>query len=166
MDVVIDANILIDLLDIDLFELFLALPWRRYVSYEVVGEMRPDNRPAVENAIEAGRLIRPTFDFDDILQIQTLASAYRRFSSADCSCLYLARKLSANLLTGERLLRNIAREHYAIRVHGTIFVIDTMAGSVVSYSEAHTRLSQLEKINPRLPKSEINRYLERWKKLS
>lgn len=163
--IVSDANILIDLLQIELFQGFLKINWEKHLPPNVIDEVREDNSNQLFNAIDNDKLIPPKFSSDDLLEIQKLKIRYPPLSLADCSCLYLAENLPAILLTGERKLRNIATGVHKLEVHGILWVIEKLIeDKIVTYRSAHEKLTQLIRINDRLPKNECDRYLRHWKK--
>ena len=163
--VISDANIIIDLLHLTLFEDFLRLSWEKHVPPGVVDEVREENSSLLIDAINAGQLSMPAFDFEDLQQIQKYFEQYPPLSVADCSCLHLAERLPAILLTGEKRLRSIASGTHAIKVHGTLWVLDNLIKeNIINYRKVHAKLNDLMQINPRLPKAECRKRLKRWKK--
>lgn len=163
--VVSDANIIIDLLQINLFPDFLKINWEKYITPNVVDEVKEENSDLLFNAINANQVFMPPFEFDDLQQIQNYFSRYAPLSVADCSCLHMAEKISAILLTGEKQLRNIASTTHSLEVHGTLWILDHLIGDkIITYRQAYSKLTTLIQINPRLPKSEIEKRLRRWKK--
>ena len=161
--VVTDANIIIDLLQIDIFRYFLKLNWGKYVPPDVTDEVQEPNSDQLIDAIKAGKIILPSFSSDDLLNIQELKTRYSALSFVDCSCLYLASHLSAILLTGERRLRNIATDAHHLTVHGTLYVLERLIEqNIITHRKAHEKLSQLMQINNRLPHRVCVRLLKRW----
>ncbi len=124
--VVCDANLIIDLLQVDLFKSFLKLKWDKHVPPDVIDEVQEDNADQLVTAINAGKLILPTFSPEDLKKMQKLKTRYSSLSIQDCSCLFLAENLFAILLTGERRLRRIATESHRVRVHGILWVFERL----------------------------------------
>lgn len=86
-------------------------------------------------------------------------------SIADCSCLYLAQRLNATLLTGDAALRRIATQNN-VGVHGILWVFDEMlAADLLTKHQAYEKLRELMAINPRLPKGECNKRLKSWRQV-
>ena len=163
--VVSDANIIIDLLQIDLFAAFLKLDWEKHVPPDVADEVQEDNSYQLIDAINEGRLARAQFNPSHLLEIQKLKAQYPPLSVADCSCIYMAENLPAILLTGERRLRSIATDAHRLEVHGTLWVMEILIEKrIVTHRLAHAKLSHLMKINNRLPQKECTRLLRRWEK--
>lgn len=112
--VVCDANEIIDLLQVDSFKSFLKLKWDKYVPPDVIDEVREDNTDQLVTAINSDKLILPTFSPKELIKIQELKTQYPSLSIEDCSCLFLAERLPAVLLTGERRLRRIAADSHRV----------------------------------------------------
>lgn len=163
--VVCDANIIIDLLQVDLFKFFLKLEWEKYVPPDVADEVHEDNIDQVIHAINAAKIILPIFNPEDLIEIEKLKVRYPPLSMEDCSCLFLAENLSAILLTGERRLRTIATESHRLKVHGILWIFEGLIEkNIITARMAHAKLTHLMKINNRLPKKECERLLNYWKK--
>jgi predicted nucleic acid-binding protein len=165
--IVCDANILIDLLQVELFKAFLKLKWEMHVSPDVVDEVQEENSDQLTQKIRLNEIHLPVFTPDDLLKIQEYKSRYRSLSIQDCSCLLLAEKHSALLLTGERKLKNIATSFHGVEVHGILWIFERLIQKkIIIPPKAHALLTQLMKLNTRLPKAECERLLKHWGKNS
>ena len=78
--VVCDANIIIDLLQVELFKSFLKLKWEKYVSPAVADEVQEDNTDQLIQAINSTKITLPSFDPADLLKIQELKVRYPSLS--------------------------------------------------------------------------------------
>jgi predicted nucleic acid-binding protein len=164
--VVNDANILIDLIDANLLELFFKLKFEMNISDSVVGEFENEDDVArINKFIEKGKLRLHSFSHDEMTEIVNFRLSYSSsLSIPDCSCIYLAKNLAATVLTGDRPLTNAARES-GITVHGILWVFDQLIGAdLMTFQTAHQRLSALMAINRRLPLSECKKRMALWKK--
>jgi predicted nucleic acid-binding protein len=158
-----DANILIDLLKINLLDTFFKLEFDFQVTDMVFAEIREENLADLKRCIDLNLLTMQGFTFEDLLQIQLIEDNNPVLSIADCSCLFLAEKFSATLLTGDGALRRIA-EQQNIPVHGILWVLDELiARGLLAKTEAHDKLLQLKELNPRLPDHECRKRLKAWK---
>ncbi len=144
-----DANILIDLLKIDLLESFFNLQHEFHVTDFVVAEVQGDNTDQLHDYINKGVLQRKLFSYDELTEIQLLEVEHPELSIPDCSCLFHARTLTAQLLTGDAALRRTA-ELVDIAVHGISCVLDELASQIFSplhvecrYKKAATGVSQV-----------------------
>jgi len=159
-----DAGILIDLLKADLIGPFFGLEYEFHVTDFVGAEVREENADQLDDLIRDNRLIKCTFNFDELVQIERLEVTHRALSISDCSCLYLAEKLSATLLTGDAALRRIAEQN-KISVHGLLWVFDELVKCHrITPGIAHRKLKKLMAVNPRLPFDECRKRLNKWKK--
>lgn len=158
-----DANILIDLLKIDLLDSFFQLEYDFHVTDMAFAEIQEENTADLSFFLETGLLTRQGFSFEELLQIQLLEVENSVLSIADCSCLYLSRKVTATLLTGDAALRRIAEQN-DIPVRGILWVFDEMVdGGIISKQEARDKLFELMELNPRLPAKECQKRIKAWK---
>jgi len=162
--VVNDACLLIDFIDIDLYDEFLQLGFEAYITSSVLNELVGDEyeRPTKES-IESQRLTVYHLGVDDQNEIAGLMEDYStKLSEPDCSCLHLARKINATLLTCERLLTQTAKR-LEIEVHGSLWVLDRLfASGIITKRTAYRKLTDLMAINNRLPKDECKNRLKQW----
>ena len=157
-----DANILIDLLKLDLLDDFLALPCEFHVPDLVLDEILEANRAELDLCIDSGQLEKKIFGYEELMEIQLLSVNHRRLSIPDCSCLFHARKTQGRLLTGDGALRRTA-QGLEIPVHGILWVFDQLVEQgKITRQTAHDKLSELDEINPRLPKAEVKKRLKKW----
>lgn len=82
----------------------------------------------------------------------------------DSTVIYYAKSLTdCRILTGDRQLRNRA-EQRGIKVSGILYVFDQLVElGLLSHTEASKKLAALFRINPRLPKGEVETRIEKWK---
>lgn len=159
-----DANILIDLLKIGLTESFFQLHYDFHVADLVKAEIKEKNLSEIDHHIRNGILTLQRFTFEELGQIQNLKTEHPPLSIPDCSCLFLCRKLSAKLLTGDGLLRRTA-ESRDIKVHGILWVFDEMVErGIITKQTAAEKMRTLMELNSRLPKKECKARLKRWQK--
>jgi len=93
-----------------------------------------------------------------------MALKTKNLSFEDCSIWYCTKQIGGVLLTGDRKLRKTVEKDH-IEVRGILFIFDLLIESnILSISIAIEKLITLAKINTRLPMSEIERRLEKWKK--
>ncbi|MBU4260401.1 MAG: hypothetical protein KKC76_00785 [Proteobacteria bacterium] len=159
-----DANILIDLLKIDLLDTFFHLEYDFQVTDMAFAEILEGNAAVLFPFLEKGLLAKQGFSFEELLQIQLLEVENPFLSIADCSCLYLSRKISATLLTGDAALRRTAEQNNIV-VHGILWVLDEIiATGLISEKEARGKLIQLMELNSRLPTGECQKRIKFWGK--
>lgn len=158
-----DASILIDLLKLDLLDPFFQLPCQFHVTDLAAGEILEENVDELNRYIEKGTLLKRSFGFEELLEISQIQNTHRGLSLSDCSSVFLSKKLSATLLTGDAVMRRVAKKN-GIRVHGMLWVFEEMVGqSLLSKSLAHNKLIRLMEINPRLPFRKCRKRLNAWR---
>jgi len=157
-----DANILIDLLKIDLLSLFFQLPFEFHIADMVLAEVQEENTDELIKFVTNDQLLVNSATFKELLMINEFKTNNGNLSIPDCSCLYLAQKLSATLLTGDGALRKtaIAME---VDVHGILWILDELLiEKKLSPTMAIKKLKLLTKNNKRLPAAEIDKRLKEW----
>ena len=158
-----DANILIDLLKIDLIEPFFQLDYDFLVTDLAFVEILEANRSDLDIFISRGVLSVHNFYFDDLLRIQLIEVDNPGLSIADCSCLYLSQIKSAILLTGDAALRRIAQQS-GITVHGILWIFDEMVNNgILPPNVVADKLCRLMEINLRLPIRECKKRIRAWR---
>lgn len=165
--VVSDTNIFIDLYSIGLLEALCALPYDLRTVDFVIAEITDQNQAAVISKLIANEKIKvENFDSDELADIVgEYSTVSGNLSVPDCSVCYYARKHSATLLTGDRRLRKYA-EANNVTVKGVLFIFDELiACKVISAEYAAMKLRELLGINVRLPRSEVEKCIERWNKM-
>lgn len=158
-----DANILIDLLKLDLLEMFFQLEGYDFqVTDLVLNEVQEENINTLSVYLETRLLTMQEFTFTELSEIGAISGEHPRLSVPDCSCIYLAEKLGATLLTGDGPLRKIA-ESRNIPVHGLLWtMIELVANGLLTKIDAYEKLLRLMEINQRLPQNECRKLLREW----
>ncbi len=158
--VVNDANILIDLISIDLINAFLKLDFEFHTNDLIINEVREHQQLLIE-IIESNKLIvseTKAENFTDIIALMT-----KNLSFEDCSIWYYTKKVRGILLTGDSKLRkSVENDH--IEVRGILFVFDMLVENrIITEIKAIEKLNELMAINNRLPRQEIHKRLLLWK---
>ena len=144
--VVCDANILIDLLQIDLFNAFLKLKWEVHVPPDVVDEVQDLNSDQLARAIQSREILLPVFTPEELFSIQDCKAKYQSLSIQDCSCLLLTENLSGILLTGERKLKKIATSSHGIKVDGILWIFERLVEKkIIAPRKAHAGSESVDK---------------------
>ena len=162
--VVNDACFLIDLIDADLLDEFFQLNFQPYITPSVLAELEGDvYEEPLKERIKQKKLFLQNLSGDDQNEILDLMQAHSSLlSEPDCSCLYLAEKIKATILTCEKLLTKTAKK-LGIEVHGSLWVLEQLiASTIITEKTAHRKLTKLMSINDRMPKAECNERLKRW----
>lgn len=163
--VVNDANILIDLVELELLPHFFDLEFEFQSTDLVLNELLDNQLNTLMPYIDKGELIIEEMSDEDITEIQLIEISKSSLSPQDCSAYYHAKKLNATLLTSDNSLRKFAQEN-DLDIHGHLWVFDQMIlAQTITGPRAAEKLTELcEIINPRLglPKSECARRIREW----
>ena len=160
---VCDANIFIDLLQSGLLSKFLNLEYENYAPPDVIEEVHEADRNFLVDAVNSNRITVPSIE--DLTPIVELKQRHPSLSFQDCACLFLAKDLSAMILTGERPLRNITIYTYGLEVHGTLFILDELVKSVqLTPHQARDKLAKLIITGTYLPKTDCQKRLRAWRR--
>ncbi len=164
--VVDDTNIFIDLHEVGLLDEFFHLPWEVYTTDLVMSKLQCENqRYAVLRFKENGVLHVAQFNFEEIVEISKLQQHFNKktnVSLTDCSAWYYAKQNGYTMLVGDCKLRH-STIHDGIDVEGIFYVLDMLVETgAIPLEIASEKLALLYKINPRLPKDEIEKRLKLW----
>ena len=165
--VVNDTNVFIDLYEVGLLEEFFSLPWEVHTTDLVMLELQREGQHETVARYKADkRLAVPVLEAKDIIEIGKIYQQYENktnLSFTDCSVWYYAKVNNYILLTGDRKLRTVSI-YDGVEVHGVIHVFDNLVElGIISLQVAVEKLKKLYSINPRLPKEEIDKRINKWK---
>lgn len=163
--VVNDANILIDLVKLELLPPFFSLEFRLVTIDIVLEELLDEQQEALLPYVVDGRLEVCELTESELTEVFDLRTQHPRLSEQDCSAFLKARQLDAILLTGDNVLRRLSRQE-GQEVHGHLWLLDQLVASGnLSPGQAREKLKALcDAINPRLglPKEEVDKRLLQW----
>jgi predicted nucleic acid-binding protein len=159
--IVNDANILIDLVDIDLLNEIIKLDIELHSNDFIISEIKNPTQLKKINTliIEKKLFIAKTeiSEYEKILELQT-----KNLSFEDCSIWYYSQKVNGILLTGDANLRKTAKKS-GIEVRGILFVFDKLVeNKIINTILAIEKLKKLCTINTRLPIEEVNSRIAKW----
>lgn len=157
-----DANILIDLVNTGLFDHCLSLQYRFTSTNIILDELHEDQVALIQLHINSGKFTIIEIDGDSLMAIIEASKEEPRLSEQDWSALYYAQKLDALLLTGDKRLRNLAKQK-GITVCGALWILDQLVETLnLTKKEACEFLQQLLIKNKRLPADECEQRLKFW----
>ncbi len=163
--VVNDANILIDLIKLQLVEAFFSIKWEFHSTNLIIeDELYDEQKEQLQLYIENGKLVIQELDMDDMISIMTIQAQKPQLSDKDCSALHYAQKLKASLVTSDNALRKFAKTQ-KVEVHGHLWVFDALLEhNCINTETAITKLTELNTINAKLnlPKKECEVRIEKW----
>jgi predicted nucleic acid-binding protein len=166
--VVNDANILIDLVKLQLLPHFFSLQLKFYTTDLILDELHDWQVEELQVYIDNGALTVIQLTDSELMDITLLQAEKRQLSEQDCSAIVCARKVTGDLLTSDNNLRKFATKKL-FTVYGHLWVFDKMVdANTITPQNAIDKLTELrEVINPRLnlPKIECENRLELWRLL-
>lgn len=153
-----DANILIDIVHLDLVLPFLALEFELYTTDFVFAELEIEQQKVLSSA----QLIKIAAEETEILAIFHLMEQHTGLSFEDCSVWYYAQKMEGILITGDGRLRTKARAS-GINVKGIIYIIEQIkVQQLVPLATCIEKMKLLKQLNNRLPVHEIENRIQLW----
>lgn len=164
---VTDANIFIDLHELELTHAFFLIGFEVHTTIAVLNELYAEQQQLLQTYVGAGKLMVHNLLEDDFLAIQA-ASYPKSLSPSDQSVLHIANKLNACVLSSDKALRNCAKNQ-AIEYHGMLWIFDRLVETMVlTKMSAAQKLQELLRINftfsnnPQLV-AEVQKRLVQWK---
>jgi predicted nucleic acid-binding protein len=149
--IVNDANILIDLVKLDILLHFFQLPFSFHTTDIIFDELDDEQQQILLPYIESEQLIVEEFTGEELITISTLKEEKKQLSMEDCSAVFCAQKLEADLITSDKNLRNFAKTK-AVTIRGHLWVLDMLfSHSIMTGIEVTALLHRLQtEINPKL----------------
>ena len=164
--VINDANILIDLVKLDLVTHFFSLPLVFHSTDIILDELHTDQLACLEPFISNGTFKIMSLTSEDLLAINNLQAEKAQLSPQDCSAIVCSKNLKGTLITSDNNLRKFATSKNLI-VRGHLWVFDEMvAHDLLSPEEAIQKLTELNtRVNVRLnlPKAECENRIKKWR---
>ncbi|AGC77948.1 hypothetical protein LX97_03473 [Nonlabens dokdonensis] len=161
--VINDANILIDLVKLELIDAFSKLDFDLHTTDFVLDELNDEQKTPITNLNNGKKLtVIETTETIDFQGITTILGKSTGLSFEDCSVWYYSKKMSGILLTGDGKLRKQASKD-KIEVRGIIYLFDVLLiQNLISFQDAIEKIKQLMLLNNRLPIKEIEKRIELW----
>jgi predicted nucleic acid-binding protein len=161
--VINDANILIDLVHLDLTDVFFQLENLELKTTDFVFEELLEEQKLIINIfIDEGRLEILESVEDDLNEIANIHSQTTGLSFEDCSVWYFAQKTSGILLTGDGKLRRQSSQS-GIEVKGILYIFDELLNQgLITFNFALLKITQLYELNDRLPIEAKDERIESW----
>ncbi len=124
-----DANVLIDLELAGLFTLWFELGIETHTTSFIRQELEDGGHALTLAHFAAGQVQEHGLSFDELVEVSELereVGSKAKFN--DCSVLFLAVKLDAMLISGDKALRKAGADR-GIEVHGTLWIFDQLVDS-------------------------------------
>lgn len=159
-----DANVLIDLELAGLFDLWFQLGVETHTTDLIKSELEDGGHVQALAYFKSGQVREHGLSFEELAQISELereVGSKAKFN--DCSVLFLAMKLDAMLISGDKALRKAGRARH-VEVHGTLWMMDQLVSHKVMTGEvAAAKLEHLLSLERYLPAEECELRLRKWK---
>jgi hypothetical protein len=153
--VITDANIFIDLFEMDLLEGFFKLPYTISTSVFILEEL-DDIKPLVEKVVN----VIPVTDQD--ITAMSQIDWPKPFSFPDRTILYLAQVHQMMVLSGERRMMAWCKKN-ALEGHGLLYILDAMiTNKVYKPKTVSKKLRILMGYNMWLPTDLCEEMMQRW----
>ena len=163
--VVNDANILIDLVKLQILPHFFSIDFNFCTTDLVLYELYEQQQEALLPYIDKGKLIVHKISEKQLIEIFEIKQQNPSLSEQDCSAFYQAQQLDATLITSDNTLRKFAKEN-DLDVHGHLWIFDRMVeAKTITPQRATKKLDELcNKVNPKLnlPPEECTKRKELW----
>jgi predicted nucleic acid-binding protein len=163
--VVNDANILIDLIKLDILPHFFNLKLKFHTTSFVLCELHDSQQKQLEMYINEKILEVEEFNQVELETLFVLQEEKPQLSQQDCTALFCAQKLKGTLLTSDRTLRQFAFSK-KVAVHGHLWLLDLMVEQQqLTGKQANAYLKRLKSdINPKLGLSDrlCQPFTARW----
>jgi hypothetical protein len=159
-----DANVLIDLEIAGLFDLWFQTGIETHTTDLIRAELEKGGHEQAVAYFKSGQVIEHWLSFEEISAVIELVREVRsKAKFNDCSVLFLAVKLGAMLLSGDKPLRAAGVER-RIEVHGTLWIFDQLVErGLLTGKVAAAKLEYLLSQERFLPESECQSRLRRWR---
>jgi predicted nucleic acid-binding protein len=156
---IVDATVLLDFIEGDIFNAFFSLPFEFLTSDIVAGEV---SRSYSQDELTSRGLIIVELEEDEVLEIAALQSEHVALSPNDLSVYLLARKRSSLLISGDGPLRNLA-DFNEVEYHGTLWVLEEMVErKILSQQNAASALRTMLAGKRWLPRAECDKLIKKW----
>jgi len=158
---VTDANIFIDLIEIEIFHFLFELDLEIHTTKAVYDQLIQEQQAIVEPYVQSKALIVYNFSFEELMEIYAIEFP-PGLEAADQSVYYYSTKIEAMVLSGDKKLRTFC-ESNDVEVRGVIWVFDNFVSkSVISKKVAASKLQLLIDINNRLPFEDCRKRISKW----
>lgn len=158
---VTDANIFIDLIKLQLLGYLFSIDIEVYTTREVVDQLNTGQYEKVDSFIQAKVLKVYNFSSEELSEIVDM-KAPKALEFPDKTVVYLATKISADVLTGDGPLRKFCISNQ-LTVRGIIWLFDKfLKADLISHNVAIEKMNHLLSFNDRLPKDECMNRLKQW----
>lgn len=158
-----DANLFIDLFEIDLIDSFFLLNLEFHTTSLILSELDPNQQRCIQKFVEIGKLKIREISIREIETFKDLPVQTKKLSINDLSLYFYAFELKeCMVLTGDNRLRKEA-EKIGFEVHGILWVFEELVvHNILEKKLAVQKLEELMKVNLWLPVRECEKLIGVW----
>jgi len=154
-----DANILIDIVKLELVEAFLSLDFDLHTTDFVFAELKAYQQEYLKSERLGIIKTESQVDFENIV---CLLNTNKGLSFEDCSVWHYTQKMNGTLITGDGILRKKVT-NAGLEVKGIIYILEEIKNqNKLPIDVCITKIYELKNINNRLPKHEIDKRILEW----
>jgi len=159
-----DANILIDLELAGLFDLWFQAGIETHTTDLVRGELERGRHEQALGYFKSKQIREHQLTAPELVEVSRLEQAVgSKASFNDCSVLYLAGKINAMLISGDKALRSAGKVRH-VEVHGTLWIFDLLIDKkLLSRRLAAAKLERLISRERHLPAEECDQRIKKWR---
>ena len=159
---IVDASILLDFIEGDIFDLLFSLPFEFSTSDIVADEISRSYSPSELRALGL-KIIG--LEVDQVLLIETLQTEHIELSPKDLSVYILACQQRSLLISGDGPLRELA-DSARVEYHGTLWLLGELVKKDILSQKDATRALRTMLANKRwLPRAESERLIKKWESM-
>jgi rRNA-processing protein FCF1 len=157
-----DANIFIDLLEINLIDEFFGLNLDLHTTNLVLNELDYAQQQIIKKQIIKKRLTIKILSDAELDQLKEKDITSNKLSKQDISVYAYAKELKAIILTSDKRLK-IEAKSKGFEVHGILWIFEAMmTQKLIKSKVAIDKLTELMKLNTWLPIDECHKRIEKW----
>lgn len=133
--VVTDACVFIDLFELGIIADFFTLDLEVHSTENVLFELNDEQQKTIQSFMLAGKISIYSLTSEELLELSKVYIS-KSMTIADKTVLHLASRLSAIVISSDRLVRSHAKQ-FGLSYHGLIWVIELMiTKSVLNFEKA------------------------------
>jgi predicted nucleic acid-binding protein len=158
---VTDANIFIDLIEIESLQLLFDLGLEIHTTLSVYHQLNDEQKIFAEPFVHSKNLSLYPIAYEEWLEIEKIDFP-PGLDPVDKTVYYYAEKAKAIILSGDKKLKTYC-VNKKIEVHGILWLFDSFVEKqVISKRTAASKLQLLITINDRLPMDECIARIQKW----
>ncbi|MCO5069035.1 MAG: hypothetical protein M9910_10205 [Kiritimatiellae bacterium] len=159
-----DANILIDLELAGLFDLWFQAGIETHTTDLIRAELENGQHEQALGYFKSKHIREHRLAYEELQEVARVEREVgNKAKFNDCSVLYLAEKIDAMMLSGDKALRNAGKARQ-IEVHGTLWIFDLLIEKgLLSGKVAAAKLDSLIRNDRHLPRAECEQRFRKWR---